>query len=104
MRAKLRAVKQQLRIRMHAPVAETGKWLHAVVQGYFNYHAIPGNGPRLQAFRDGVTRLWRQALRDRGQGRAYDWERMQRLVRRWLPSVRILHPYPSVRFAATHPR
>jgi len=27
MRAKLKAVKQQLRIRMHAPVAETGKWL-----------------------------------------------------------------------------
>ncbi len=89
---------------MHAPVAETGKRLQAVVQGYFNYHAIPGNGPRLQAFRDGVTRLWRQALRGRGQGRAYDWERMQRLARRWLPSVRILHPYPNVRFAATHPR
>ena len=31
MRAKLQAVKQQLRIRMHAPVAETGKWLRSVV-------------------------------------------------------------------------
>jgi group II intron reverse transcriptase/maturase len=104
MRGKLKQVKQQLRIRMHAPVADTGKWLRSVVQGYFNYHAIPGNGPRLQAFRDGVTRLWRQALGRRGPGRAYPWERMQRLVRRWLPSVRILHPYPSVRFAAKHPR
>ena len=104
MRAKLREVKQQLRIRMHAPVAETGKWLQSVVRGYFNYHAIPGNGPRLQAFRDGVTRLWWQALGRRGQGRAYPWERMRPLVRRWLPSVRILHPYPNVRFAANHPR
>jgi RNA-directed DNA polymerase len=29
--------------RMHEPVAATGKWLNSVVQGYFNYHAIPGN-------------------------------------------------------------
>jgi hypothetical protein len=104
MRAKLQEVKRQLRIRMHRAVAETGRWLQSVVRGYFNYHAIPGNGPRLQAFRDEVTRLWRQALRRRGQGRAYDWKRMQRLVRRWLPSVRIVHPYPDVRFAARHPR
>src|SRR5207253_2527547 len=43
MRAKLQAVKQQLRIRMHAPVAETGKWLRSVVQGYLTtmrYRAI----------------------------------------------------------------
>jgi len=58
MRAKLQAIKQQLRMRMHAPVAETGKWLRAVVQGYFNYPAIPGNRRRLGSFRDGVTRLW----------------------------------------------
>jgi hypothetical protein len=61
-------------------------------------------GLRLQAFRDGVIRLWRHALRRRGQNRPYNWEHLQVLVRRWLPSVRILHPYPSVRFAATHPR
>ncbi len=29
--------------RMHEPVAQTGKWLRSVVQGYFNYHAVPGN-------------------------------------------------------------
>jgi hypothetical protein len=44
MRAKLQAIKQ-LRMRMHAPVADTGKWLRAVFQGYFNYHAIPGKRP-----------------------------------------------------------
>ena len=104
MRAKLQEIKQQLRKRMHTPIAETGKWLRAVVQGYFNYHAIPGNAPRLQTFRDEVIRLWRQALRRRGQGRPYTWEHLQKLVRRYLPSVRILHPYPSVRFAAKHPR
>jgi hypothetical protein len=43
MRAKLREVKQQLRKRMHDPVRQTGRWLKSVVQGYFNYYAVPGN-------------------------------------------------------------
>jgi group II intron reverse transcriptase/maturase len=104
MRSKLKAIKQQLRIRMHAPVGETGKWLRSVVQGYFNYHAIPGNGRRLRAFRDGVRRLWWHALRRRGQRQPWTWERLAALANRWLPSPRILHPYPNVRFDAKHPR
>jgi hypothetical protein len=104
MRAKLKVVKQQLPMRMHAPIEETGKWLRAIVQGYFNYHAIPGNGKRLRAFRDGVRRLWWHALRRRGQRRPWTWERLAPFVKRWLPSPRILHPYPSVRFDARHPR
>jgi RNA-directed DNA polymerase len=104
MRAKLQAIKQQLRIRMHASVAETGKWLRAVVQGYFNYHAVPGNGKRLLAFRDGVKQLWWRILRRRGQRQPWTWERLIPLANRWLPSPRILHPYPNVRFDAKHPR
>jgi hypothetical protein len=42
-RAKLQEIKQELRRRMHDPVLQTGKWLRSVVQGYFNYHAVPGN-------------------------------------------------------------
>jgi hypothetical protein len=73
-------------------------------RGYFNYHAVPGNGKRLLAFRDAAIRYWRQTLRRRSQRSRIGWERMSRLVRRWIPSVRILHPYPSARFDATHPR
>jgi group II intron reverse transcriptase/maturase len=104
MRAKLQEIRQKLRQRRHDAVPETGKWLRSVVQGYFNYHAVPGNGKRLLAFRDAVSRYWRQALRRRSQRSRIDWERMERLVRRWIPSVRILHPYPNVRFDAIHPR
>jgi hypothetical protein len=104
MRAKLKAIKQQLRTRMHAAIPDTGKWLKSVVQGYFNYHAIPGNGRTLAAFRDGVTRLWWQALRRRGGRKPMTWGRMSGLTHRWLPRPRILHPYPRIRFAATHPR
>jgi RNA-directed DNA polymerase len=104
MRAKLQEIRQQLRKRMHDPIPETGKWLRSVVQGYFNYHAVPGNGNRLLAFRDAVTRHWRQMLRRWSQRSRVDWERMGRLLKRWIPSVRILHPYPSVRFDAIHSR
>jgi len=104
MRAKLQEIRQKLRKRMHDAVPEVGKWLRSVVQGYFNYHAVPGNGKRLQAFRDAVTRYWRHTLRRRSQKGRIDWKRMDRLVRRWIPSVRILQPYPSMRFDAIHPR
>ncbi len=62
MRAKLQEIKQQLRKRMHDPVPQTGEWLKSVVQGYFNYHAVPGNLDSLGVFRDRVTRLWRTDL------------------------------------------
>ena len=54
LRKKLRELKQQLRARRHDPVALTGKWLRSVVQGYFNYHAVPDNLDRLWTFRIAV--------------------------------------------------
>lgn len=49
--AKLKQVKTTLRIRMHQPLAKVGRWLRSVVQGYFNYHAVPGNLASLRRFR-----------------------------------------------------
>jgi group II intron reverse transcriptase/maturase len=104
MAAKLKEIKLQLRTRMHDPTAQTGKWLQSVVQGYFNYHAVPGNLSQLCVFRNRVIRLWRWALRRRGQKRRPNWARMTRLAQRWLPTPRALHPYPDARFAAHYPR
>jgi RNA-directed DNA polymerase len=42
MAAKLRLIKEELRYRMHEPVASVGEWLQKVVAGYYRYHAIPG--------------------------------------------------------------
>jgi RNA-directed DNA polymerase len=104
MRAKLLELKQQLRKRRHDPIALTGKWLKSIVQGYFNYHAIPGNTDSLHAFRYRLVRLWRKILMNRSQRHHLNWVRMQCLADRWLPKPRVLHPYPSVRFDAIHPR
>ena len=95
MRAKLQAIKQELRRRMHQPIPEQGKWLKQVVSGYFNYHAVPTNGPTLTAFRFHITNLWRRSLRRRSQKDWTTWERIARLADDWLPRPRILHPWPD---------
>ena len=104
MRSKLREIKQQLRERMHDPVRQTGHWLKSIIQGHFNYYAVPGNLDSLGIFRDRVLGHWGHTLRRRSQKRPISWERILALAARWLPPPRVLHPYPAVRFAASHPR
>ncbi len=100
MRAKLEVVKQELRRKMHEPVAQVGAWLKRVVEGYYRYHAVPGNQPMLGRFRERVCRYWRHVLRRRSERRRPNWDQLRPIFDRWIPRPRILHPYPSVRFDA----
>jgi hypothetical protein len=105
LRAKAKEVRQTLLRHRAAPIRKQGSWLRSVVRGFFNYHAVPGNGRALDAFRTLIQKAWLRALRRRSQkGMRLTWERMKPLFRTWLPSVRILHPYPNVRFRVNHPR
>ncbi len=104
MRAKLKEVKAELMRRMHLPIPEVGRWLGSVVRGHLAYYAVPGNTDRVAAFCTQVQRIWRQALRRRSQRTNATWERMRRLIKRWLPAPHALHPYPEQRFDARHPR
>ena len=104
MRAKLRAIKQQIRERMHDPVRQTGQWLKSIVQGHFHYYAVPGNLASLSVFRRRLTGYWWQTLSRRSQKRRLSWTSMLAVADRWLPQPRVLHPYPAIRFTASHPR
>jgi group II intron reverse transcriptase/maturase len=104
MRATLKAIREQLRKKMHLPVPTVGKWLASVVQGYFNYFAVPGNAYRLTSFRSEVCRAWRRILQRRSQRHRLSWQRFNRLVDRYIPPYRNTHPYPSERFNVKHPR
>ena len=101
MTAKLKQVAAELRRRRHHPVPEVGKWLGAVVRGHIRYYGVPGNGPALTAFRFAIGRLWYRALRRRSQNDRSTWKRVQRLIARYIPSVRICHPYPDQRLRVT---
>jgi len=104
MTAKLKEIKEEMRRRRHQPIPEQGRWLRQVVSGFFNYHAVPTNFRALAAFRSYATRLWRRALRRRSQKDRFSWARIEKLADDWLPKPRILHPWPSDRFAVNHPR
>ena len=106
-RKRLQEIKQQLRRRKHDPIAQTGKWLRSVLQGYFQYHAIPGNIGVLRRFGTKVARLWFDALAQRSQRRP-TWKKLGPVFASWLPSPHVLHEFPDARFDASrlaaHPR
>jgi RNA-directed DNA polymerase len=94
LQAKLGEVKVELQRRMHAPIPEVGQWLSSVVGGHIRYYGVPMNGPALHIFRFRVGWLWHRALSRRSQNGRVPWQRMRRLIARWLPPARISHPYP----------
>jgi RNA-directed DNA polymerase len=98
MRAKLKVIREDLHRQRHLPVPAQGQMIEAVVRGYFAYHAVPTNIRCLERFRTEIVRAWHHALRRRSQRSRTNWERMKRLATRWLPSPRVLHPYPWDRF------
>jgi RNA-directed DNA polymerase len=103
--AKLADLKEKLSRRRHDDLAQVGAWLHSVYRGWCQYYAVPGNYTRLQQFRDAIQDRWLRTLRRRSQrGRRLTWEKFSKLCTRWLPTPKILHPYPNVRFACQHPR
>jgi group II intron reverse transcriptase/maturase len=95
--AKLRAVKAELKQRMHEPVPTVGRYLRSVVLGHVRYYGVPMNGPAICAFRYAVGRVWWRVLRRRSQGNHLPWRRMWPLLIAWLPPAHICHPYPSQR-------
>jgi RNA-directed DNA polymerase len=104
MRAKLKDIKAELRRRMHWPIPKQGEWLRQVVTGHFAYFAVPTNSRALSAFRLHVSALWKRTLERRGQRGGFTWDRVEKLTGDWLPTPRILHPWPDRRFAVKHPR
>ena len=94
LQAKLHEVKAELRRRLHDPISQVGTWLGQVVGGHTRYYGVPMNSPAIALFRFRVGWLWHRALARRSHTGHVSWERMRRLVERWLPPARICHPYP----------
>ena len=95
MRRKLMELGKELRRRLHVPIPLVGKWLRSVLNGHFRYFSVPGNSRRLESFRYHLSQLWYKVLRRRSQRFKLNWARMNRLIERWLPKVRVIHPYPD---------
>src|SRR5713101_8209574 len=92
LQAKLRDVKTELRRRLNVPVRKVGEWLASVLRGHYRYYGVVGNFEALSRFRYAVAQLWHRSLERRSQKARAKWERMARLIKRWLPPARIYHP------------
>ena len=99
MRRTLKAIKAELRRRMHDKPVKTGQWLGRVLRGWLGYYAVPTSSRSLQRFANDLRRLWLYALRRRSQRDRFTWERLAALARDHWPRVSILHPWPTERFA-----
>jgi group II intron reverse transcriptase/maturase len=97
MHAKVKAIKAELIKRMHAPIQEVGSWLKLIVTGHYQYYGVPGNYEAMNDFRYLVYWHWKQQLTRRSQKGYITWERMNRIIDRWLPRPRIYHRYPMMR-------
>jgi RNA-directed DNA polymerase len=105
LRAKLKAVREEIMLRRHEPVPVLGKWLRSVVQGHLNYYAVPGNKKAIDAFRTEIIKAWHFALKRRSQkARNLTWDRIKRLVETWIPTAKVKHPYPNQRLCVNYPR
>jgi RNA-directed DNA polymerase len=107
--AKLQAIKAELKHRRHEAIASVGAWLQKVTSGYYQYHAVPDNLPRLMLFRWRLRWVWSRALSRRSQRCRISSDRMNRLLDRWIPVARVFLPSlsyadPMQRFDASHPR
>jgi len=100
MRAKLLAIKIELRRIMHDPIAKTGAWVKRMLQGHLNYFAVSGNHPSLWWFFNKVRRLWLTLLRRRSQKARLSGEKFIRLADRFFPPIKTLRELPCHRFDA----
>jgi group II intron reverse transcriptase/maturase len=102
--SKLKALKAELKRRMHEPWWDQAKWLTAVLEGHYRYYGVPFNYRALERMHYAVVGLWHAVLSRRSQRTRMTWDRVKRMASRSLPAPRIYHLYPDDRFARQHPR
>ena len=100
----LKRIKTELRRRMHDDVMATGRWLGRVLRGWLNYHAVPTSFAHLQRFVWHLRRLWIRVLRRRSQKDRFSWDWLLAITNTLWPKLRIVHPWPTTRFAVNHRR
>ena len=100
----LQRVKEKLRERMHEDVHDTAQWLGRVVNGWLNYYAVPTSARALRGFARRLLWIGLRTLRGRSQKDRTTIAGVARLAALYWPPVKVRHPWPTERFAVSHPR
>ena len=90
----VRSIAQWCRNNRHLPVCEQHAILSQKVRGHYAYYGITSNMRMLKDFLCAVHHAWRMWLDRRNRQRDMDWDRFNRLLKRYpLPPPRIVHSY-----------
>ena len=99
-RAKLAQLDEECRRRRHHLVIDQHKWLSSVLRGHYQYYAVPTNFRALSSFRWELAWIWHRSLQRRSQRGCWSRQQWRRFVEHYpLPRPRIVHPWPTERFA-----
>jgi len=80
---KLKQLRMECRLRMHAPLMDQYKWLTSVLRGHYAYYGVPSNFRSLAQFLWEVGKIWLRALRRRSQRSGLNWDRFHDLQKRF---------------------
>ena len=94
---KLKAIKEDLRLRMNHSIKSVGEWLNRVLKGHYNYFGVPSNYESISVFYAEIVKAWHRMLKRRSHKNKITWERMMRIANKNLPKPRIVHRYPDER-------
>jgi group II intron reverse transcriptase/maturase len=93
--AKMAALKQEMRKRMHWCIRDQWQYLCGVLRGHYQYYGVPTNYRALRSFRDWVRRTWHRLLQRRSQKARLNRRRLDQLDQRYpliRPRIRPLQP------------
>jgi RNA-directed DNA polymerase len=101
--AKLARLTEECRKRQHDSVTEQYAWLCRVLKGHYRYYGVPTNTEALRNFQHSVKMIWYRVLQRRSQRARWTAARRDQMDARFpLPTARICHPWPRIRFRERH--
>jgi len=76
----------------HRPIPNQYRYLSAVLLGHYSYFGITGNSRALSTFQHELIRRWFYWLRRRSHRHRLNWDRFNRLLKRFkLPPPKVVH-------------
>jgi RNA-directed DNA polymerase len=97
--AKMTALREAMRQRMHEPLKKQHQWLCSVIRGHDNYYGVPTNHRALASFHRDVQLSWYRQLKRRDQRSPWPVSKLKHFDLRYaLPPARVTHPWPDRRF------
>lgn len=82
---------------IYLPFNNMIKWVNSVLNGYYNYFAVPDNLNVLSNFRFEIMKIIYKSLHRLSQRCKWNWDKFNKHIATKLKFPTRVHPYPSQR-------